>query len=242
MFLIIQTGDPVEKVQTPGSFADWFVAGMGLHEEQVKVVNVHKGEQLPDYNSIDWTAVIVTGSVAMITEQLAWMKHTQRWLAHAFTHDLPTLGVCFGHQLIADMLGGKVGYNPLGRHMGVSQFTLNDNGLKDDLLGSLTTTNSFNTFVSHQQNVIELPDDVTLLGSCPVDLNHAFRYKQHIWCVQFHPEWTANIMQGYIKQRQDVLAQEGFNPTEMVSQLGECKVADNLLKRFAKLAFIKQQS
>lgn len=236
MFLIIQTGDPVPRAHALGSFADWFMQGMDLLENQVSVVDVHKGEVLPSFHSKNWTAVVVTGSAFMVTEQLAWMKQTQQWLQQAFESGVPTLGVCFGHQLIADMLGGQVAYNPLGRHMGISQFTLNEAGKQDSLLGHISPTNAFNTLVSHQQNVISLLDNVTLLGSCDKDSHHAFRYKSHVWGVQFHPEWNQNIMKIYIEERETVLIQEGFNPTSMVAQLKNCDQAGSVLKLFVDFA------
>ncbi len=222
--------------QSIGNFADWFMAGMGLTTDQVTVVDVHKGESLPCFSSQNWTAVVVTGSASMVTEHCEWMLQTQHWLAQIFAHDVPTLGVCFGHQLIADMLGGQVDYNPLGRHMGISQFILNPQGQQDMLLGDLSATNTFNTFVSHQQNVISLPACVTLLGSCENDSNHAFSYQNYIWGVQFHPEWSQEIMRSYLKQRETVLIKEGFNPTLMAAQLSDCDEAGSLLKQFTDLA------
>ncbi|TDR23635.1 glutamine amidotransferase [Marinicella litoralis] len=239
LFLIIQTGDPVPKAKAVGSFADWFMAGMGLATNQVQVVDVHKGEELPAFDSEDWTAVLVTGSASMVTEQLDWMKQTQRWLTEAFAAELPTLGVCFGHQLIADLLGGQVDYNPLGRHMGLSALTLNDAGRQDKLLGKLSPNNVFNTFVSHQQNVLQLPQCVTLLGSCENDSNHVFRYKDHVWGVQFHPEWDQSIMRTYIEAREKALLEEGFDPASMAAQLTDCDEAESLLKHFA--AFSQQR-
>jgi len=236
MFLIIQTGDPVPRAHAIGDFASWFIQGMRLDGTQVTTVDVHKGAVLPAFDSQNWTAVIVTGSAYMITEHLVWMNQTQQWLAKAFEAGVPTLGVCFGHQLIADMLGGQVGYNSLGRHMGISRFTLNQAGQQDPILGSLSPSHTFNTLVSHQQHVISLPDHVTLLGSCDQDSNHAFRYKTHVWGVQFHPEWSQKIMQIYIEEREDALLKEGFNPASMIAQLERCEEAGSLLKQFAEFA------
>ncbi len=236
MLLIIQTGDPVAEAQVFGTFADWFINGTGLAKDQVNLVDVHKGETLPSFNRKDWSAVVVTGSASMVTEQLSWMKQTQAWLTHAFAHDLPTLGVCFGHQLIADLLGGQVDYNPLGRNMGLSQFELNSAGKQDYLLGHLSSSGGFNTLASHQQCVTELPSDVSLLGSCVMDTNHAFRYKDHVWGVQFHPEWSPQIMAAYLEARESELTHEGFSPVSMIDQLKACQEAESILKRFVAFA------
>jgi GMP synthase (glutamine-hydrolysing) len=239
MILIIQTGDPVALAEPYGSFADYFINGMEVTSDQVKVVDVHRGQRLPDINQ-SIRGIIITGSAAMVTEQASWMLQTQRWLEKAIEEKIPTLGVCFGHQLLADMLGGEVGYNPLGRNMGHSVCRLTEAGQQDHLLNHLSDQTSFNTLVSHQQAVLKLPQSVTLLATCDKDNNHVFRYQDHVWAVQFHPEWTKEIMQAYIKQRQQDLRDENLNPDLMVEQLQPSDNARQLLVNFSKLSELKQ--
>jgi GMP synthase (glutamine-hydrolysing) len=237
MFLIIQTGDPVKlAVDQFGGFADWFIRDLGIKAEQALVVNVHQGQLLPDIKTVDLSAVIVTGSASMVTEHTDWMLYTQKWLESALAKKTPTMGVCFGHQLLADLLGGQVDYNLNGRNMGVSACHLNDAGKNDILFSGLSQSNSFNTFVSHQQSVQILPKSVTLLGSCELDKNHVFRYQNHVWGVQFHPEWNQDIMRTYIQQRKSALMSEGFDPDLMQAQLEPCPEAESLLAKFALLA------
>lgn len=234
MLLIIQTGDPVELAKPLGCFSDYFIQAMSL-QENFTVCNVHHGATLP-WDIESFSRVIITGSAAMVTEQTEWMTNTQRWLETAIKQKCPILGVCFGHQLLADMLGGEVAYNPKGRHMGISECRLNTIGHSDKLLGGLSQDGTFNTLVSHQQSVIKAPDSVKVLGSCDRDENHAFRYQDHVWGVQFHPEWTPAIMQAYIKQRHDDLVADGLNPKSLIDQLQPCEPARQLLDRFNEMS------
>ncbi|MEZ5471599.1 MAG: glutamine amidotransferase [Marinicella sp.] len=234
MLLIIQTGDPVALAQPFGSFADYFIRGMDVSGDQVQVFNVHQNQTLPKFNS-NISGIIITGSAAMVTEHTFWMRQTQHWLELAIDAKIPILGVCFGHQLLADLLGGQVDSNPKGRNMGLSVCRLNDAGSKDPLMAHINPKLEFNTLVSHQQAVINLPQSVTLLAVCEKDQNHIFSYENNVWGVQFHPEWTIEIMQAYIKQRQLDLQVEGFDTQLMIEQLQSCNHARGLLNQFKKI-------
>jgi len=235
MVLIIQTGNPVAIARNEfGDFSDWFIAGMNVSKKQTRVVDVHRNQRLDQVDLSSLTAVVVTGSASMVTERADWMLYTQKWLHQVFLEKIPTLGVCFGHQLIADMLGGRVDYNPKGRNMGESQFVLNAEGKEDALFSGVES--KINTYVSHQQCVVKLPESVKLLGSCELDQNHAYRYQDHIWGLQFHPEWNQAIMAAYINQRQQDLEKEGFRPQQMRAALTSCNQSFSLLNQFAQLA------
>ncbi len=240
MFLIIQTGDPVPIAQQQfGRFSDWFIQGLGLTATQADVIDVHLGQPLPQAAQAAeiYAGVVITGSAAMVTERDPWLSDTQNWLQQVGKFQLPMLGVCYGHQVLADLLGGQVDYNPKGRNMGLSQFQLTPAGQTDELFRVLSKdSGSTPTLASHLQSVIQLPTSATLMGQCELDPHHAFRAEQNIWGVQFHPEWHRGIMQAYIQARQQDLSREGFDPQQMVAELVDCDLAYGLLSRFAALA------
>lgn len=82
-------------------------------------IEVHAGEKIPEPKELE--AVIVTGSAAGVYDDLEWMEHLRVFIRKAHDANLPMLGICFGHQIIADALGGKVIKSPkgwgLGRHV-----------------------------------------------------------------------------------------------------------------------------
>jgi len=236
-YLIIQTGDPVPLSAPNGeTFADWFVDGMQVACEQVDVTNVHKGEMLPSIDhAIDrYAGILITGSKAMVTEGDDWVLKTQAWLRQTMPHKIPILGICFGHQLLADMLGGEVAYNPKGRRMGLSHCHLSADAGEDPLFQVLPQPGC-DVLVSHSQTVLSPPPMSEVFGHTEADANHLFRYQDYIWGVQYHPEWNAKITAGYIKQRSDDLKAEGLQPEQLLAELKDCPDAKKVLSRFVKI-------
>ena len=240
MYLIIQTGDPVPPAMNQfGRFSDWFIQGLSLKPNtESLVIDVHKEQKLPAVaqTAEKLTGIIITGSPAMVTDKDEWLTYTQKWLNQVMTFNIPTLGICFGHQLLADLLGGQVAYNSKGRNLGLSEFNLSTNANNDPLLKPISQHTSIPTFASHLQHVKTLPKSATLLGSCELDKNHAFRAEEVLWGLQFHPEWDIEITQTYIQARSDALVKEGVNPDERVQQLQSCDQSYSLLAQFADFA------
>lgn len=236
-YLIIQTGDPVPLAAPHGeAFADWFIAGMDVDAGCVDVINVHHGATLPPLkHAVDtYAGLLITGSKAMVTEGDDWVRKTQAWLRQTLPHKLPMLGVCFGHQLLADMLGGEVGYNPKGRRIGLSQCQLTANSVEDPLFQVLPQP-QVDVLVSHSQVILTPPSDSRVFGRTEADTNHLFRFRDFIWGVQYHPEWNAEITAAYIKQRSDALKAEGLQPEKLLTQLKDCPRAGNILSRFVEI-------
>ncbi|WP_223786627.1 glutamine amidotransferase [Marinicella meishanensis] len=237
MYLIIQTGDPVPSAQRAfGPFSRMFCDAMQL--DQAQVINVHRHEPLPAMAEAaeQLTGVIITGSAAMVTDQDDWLRKTQAWLQASLAHHIPTLGVCFGHQLLVDLLGGQVAYNPHGRNLGLSRFSMSAAAADDPLLGPIAPLGAIDTLASHLQVATRLPQSATLLGHCALDEHHAFHAEQVIWGLQFHPEWNPTITQHYIETRSPELRQEDHSPKAMIEALRPCPEATALLRRFRQLA------
>lgn len=196
--VIIKTGDSIPSlVAGRGDFEDWIIAGIGnSHPFPTPVVAVHRGEQPPDFARIG--GIVITGSHAMVTDKAEWSEKTAAWLVSAIEHEIPILGICFGHQLLAHALGGKVGPTPGGPEFGTVPVTLTPNAQMDPLFRDLPQPVEVQT--SHYQAVTELPPKSTLLAFSEKDSHSAFRYGQRAWGVQFHPEYDAEIANAYIRE------------------------------------------
>ncbi|USZ69598.1 type 1 glutamine amidotransferase [Halorussus salilacus] len=137
------------------------------------------GGDLPE--TLEYDGVVISGSRSSVYWDEEWIPPTKEWVGEAVGAGLPCLGVCWGHQLLADVLGGdvrdmgeyEIGYREV-EHTGDSQLF---EGIDE----------RFTVFTTHSDAVVELPPDATEIASNDYS-NHGFR-KGHVFGVQFHPEY-----------------------------------------------------
>lgn len=235
---IIQTGEAIESaLKKYGDFDEWFIKAMDTNKDQTKTFRVFEKLEFPSNHNL--AGIIITGSSAMVTDKLKWSEATIQWLRQFIDSDIPILGVCYGHQLLARLLGGKVDWNPKGRELGQVTMSVTTGTHKDKLLNSVsnTKTNEIKFLASHLQSVTQLPNKAQLLGTTKLDPNHCFSYDKHIWGLQFHPEFTAEIVEQYIKERSADIMSEGLNPTKMIEELENTDNGTKLLKKFKNICF-----
>jgi GMP synthase (glutamine-hydrolysing) len=231
-FLILETGQPVASMRRHGSFAHWIRVAAGLERDDAVVVDVQRGDALPD--RAGFAGAIVTGSAAMVTERHDWSERSAGWLREAAHAGLPLFGICYGHQLIAHALGGEVGDNPNGREMGTVCIDLQAEAQADPLFAGLPA--AFPAQATHLQSVLRPPPGATVLARNGHDACHAFRWGSAAWGVQFHPEFSAMHMRGYIHARGDVLAREGRCHKRLADEVSAAPQARTLLRRFVRHA------
>jgi GMP synthase (glutamine-hydrolysing) len=230
--LVLKMGSTLPALKArKGDFEDWIIAGLGVLRERVSVVDVPRKEPLPALNG--HAGIVITGSHTMVTEQKDWSEQAAAWLAEAVREELPVLGICYGHQLLAHSLGGEVGNNPKGREFGTVEVALEEAGLNDDLLGCLPPR--ARVHVGHTQSVLRLPPGAVRLASNSWDPNQAVRFGPAAWGVQFHPEFDAEIVREYIEHYHGVLSAEGQDPARLIVTATEETSGPLLLRKFARL-------
>ena len=237
--LIIKTGSTLPSlIPARSDFEHWITSGMGIDGRHITVIDVRDGSALPPYGQV--SGVVITGSHAMVTEHQAWSERTAAWLPGAIERQIPLLGICYGHQLLAYALGGQVGDNPSGREFGTVPITLNETAQEDRLLGGLP--NRVMAYVSHSQSVLNLPDGATRLASSEKDGNQIFVVGGCAWGVQFHPEFDVKIVRTYITHYRETLLAEGQDPDRLADACGEAPIGPEILRRFAAIVNGKPQS
>ena len=231
-FLIVETGQPVAAMRRHGRFPHWIRVAAGLRADQATVVNVEAGDPLPGHAG--YAGVLITGSGAMVTDRHDWSERTADWLRDGLDAGLPVFGICYGHQLIAHALGGEVGDNPTGREMGTVPVELHPEAAQDILFATLPTR--FAAQVTHLQTVLRPPADAAVLARSEQDACQAFRWRDHAWGVQFHPEFSATHMRGYVHARRDALQREGRCHRRMAQDVKPTPQARGVLRRFVRHA------
>ena len=197
--LIVKTGDAIGPVIAhQGDFDRLFTRPLdGLPVEAI-TVPVHMGAgPLPDPSTID--GAIITGSRHSVTEREPWADALAAWVRSAHQAALPILGVCYGHQLLAHALGGRVTRNPSGYEIGTVRIDLTEAGLADPLLGALAPgERSLRFNAIHEDAVAELPEGATVLATNAATAVQAFAVGPNILAVQFHPEFDEGVMRLYL--------------------------------------------
>ena len=236
-FLILETGQPVPSMRRHGGFPHWIRVAAGLERDAAVVTNVEGGDALPPrqgFAGAAFAGVIVTGSAAMVTDRHDWSERSAEWLREAAHAGLPLFGICYGHQLLAHALGGEVGVNPAGREMGTIDLELHPHAKHDPLFAGLPA--QFPAQATHLQTVLRAPEGATVLAKSAQDHCHAFRWQDHVWGVQFHPEFSVTHMHGYVRARHDALASEARCSKQLARNISAAPHARKVLRRFVRHA------
>jgi GMP synthase (glutamine-hydrolysing) len=231
--LIIKAGKTYASIRkTLGDFEDWITDGIEIPRSDILVYPAYGNSELPELNGA--SAIIVTGSHAMVTSKSKWISRLSSWLRQKVSGGIPLLGICFGHQIIAQAFGGTVDYHTGGIELGVTSIKLTDEGRNDLLFRTLPS--SFPVHVAHSQTVVQLPPGARLLASNDFETNHAFSIGHNIWGVQFHPEFSAEILYKYIKHDKKRLEKDGYDIENVIGSVSDNPYGKIILQRFLDIA------
>ena len=228
--VVLKTGTKIPSlVDTAGDYEQWIAAGMGA--ERFDTVDVAAGEPLPPPTTP--TAVAITGSGAMVTDDAPWIAESAAWLRQAIDAGVPVLGICFGHQLLAHALGGEVGYNPRGVEVGSVELRLTAAAQTDPLFHGLPER--LPAQVSHRQSVLRLPAGARLLAASAMEPHQAFAWGERVWGLQFHPEFDDRIIGHFIEHYRTLLEEGGHSAEALLAARTPTPRSREPLTRFGGL-------
>ncbi|MAT34403.1 MAG: glutamine amidotransferase [Ponticaulis sp.] len=235
---IIETGLPPEAIREdyPGGYPVMFERlFLGADPEMTfETVSVVKGDDLPDPESLE--AILITGSAYGVYDDTPWMRASKEWIGFAAEHQVPMLGICFGHQLIADALGGDVRKSDKGWGIGRHTYKL---AMKPDWMGE-GAPDHFSVGVSHQDQVLTPPADARVVGGNEFAPHAALVYSRApILTFQGHPEFTDGFMSDLYEARKG----RPLTDQQVTEALESFSVPDDndLMARWM-VSFLKAQS
>ena len=180
----------------------------------------------------DFDGVVVTGSRSSVYEDEAWIAELVEWSADAVDRGLPVLGVCFGHQVLAEALGGRVegmgeyeiGYREVS-HTG-------DSRLFDGV------DETFTVFTTHQDRVVELPPGARPIAENDYG-NHGFE-RGDVFTVQFHPEYDTKTAREVasgkpLSEEKMARVMDGINEENFAAACEAKQLFDNFLAHVEEL-------
>ncbi|MFB6308212.1 MAG: type 1 glutamine amidotransferase [Haloarculaceae archaeon] len=153
---------------------------------------------VPDTFAFD--ACVVTGSRASVYWDEPWIADAQEWVGEAIDRGIAFLGVCFGHQFLADTLGGEVA--PMDDYE-IGYRTVTRDGDSRLLAG---IDEEFTVFTTHSDRVEKLPPGAERIAENDYGI-HGFR-KGDVFTVQFHPEYDPETAREVTKEKDDQLSDE----------------------------------
>ncbi|GJM24618.1 MAG: hypothetical protein DHS20C16_10330 [Phycisphaerae bacterium] len=228
--LVVQTGSAYsEIVSTSGDYAAWFRDAFCDARVEMTVVDA-LGDELPMPAAFD--AIILTGSSHSVTDSNPRLLAYQEWIRGLAESEVPTLGVCFGHQVMAAAFGGCVERHEAGRQFGAVAVTLNDAGKRDFLFQGVGSDSDVHS--CHEDVCTRLPEAATLLASSKRTVNQSFAIGEYLRAVQFHPEVTTTLIQ----QLHDGLVSRGLmNSVDAEIQSSKAQAAgQRILANFLQFA------
>jgi len=183
---ILKTGHPPAELQPlVGDYAQVFAKLLDGHDFDFAGWNVMEGE-FPDAIT-DADGWLITGSRHGAYEDHPWIPPLEDFIREIYAEGRPLVGVCFGHQIIAQALGGKVEKFAGGWSVGNTDYTID---------GKIYALNAW-----HQDQVTALPKDAEVVGASDFCANAALAYGDKIWTIQPHPEYGSDFIGGLIDTR-----------------------------------------
>ena len=185
----------LEVSQQFGCAPDWIMELLQNKECRFKWVKSYEQETVDHTEGDAW---IITGSPRSVYDELDWMLDIEEKIRNAQHHNKPVLGICFGHQLIAKSFGGRVEFNPQGWELGAYPIELTERGVKSRILSGFN--NHSIVYESHADCVTVLPENAVELALNNKG-NQAFTIHENMHGVQFHPEFSWDIIKKYVSVR-----------------------------------------
>lgn len=227
--VILQAGDPPDEVAARrGDFARWIRETVGAEwRGEWRVHDVRTDAPLPD--ALTASAFVITGSASSVTERAPWMLRAEELVRALVGAKKPLLGICFGHQLVAQALGGRVEKNARGREIGTVRARLVS---ADPIFDG--APDEFDVSSSHSDVVAALPPGARVLATTDKDDAAALAIGDTTRTVQFHPEFDGDIVRGYVRARAAIIASEGLDPDALVSSAKDAPFGARVLPSFVR--------
>ncbi|GAB3260217.1 type 1 glutamine amidotransferase [Nocardioides dilutus] len=200
----------------PGHVGRWLVEAGCL----LDVRRPYAGDALPDdLEGYDGLLVLGGAMGAHDDEHHWWLQPTKELIRAAAAAELPTWGICLGHQLVAAALGGVSKRNPHGQQIGLLEVGWTASASADPLL-ALVRTAPRRGLQWNYDVVDALPDGATVLAATPDGTVQAARYGLATWGLQMHPEVDQTIVGAWVTDdERTALADRGLDVDRVLAEL-----------------------
>lgn len=191
-----------EWVDTFGEYPDMFMSLLGSRDPDLEflVFDVRQGEFPDDIDQLD--GYLMTGSRHSVYEDLPWIEPLMNFVRELDSRGKKLVGICFGHQLIAQALGGRTEKAAAGWGVGMHhhRFARRPDWFDD---GDL----QFPILVTHQDQVTVNAKGAEVLASSEFCPNAVCQIKDHILTMQGHPEFVNDYSRAIMEFRREIITE-----------------------------------
>lgn len=197
---IIETGRPPEPIvrDFPG-YPVMIDALLRPHVPglRIEVVSIIDGDALPNLDRVE--AALVTGSPVGVYDPIDWIDPLKTWIREAGQRAIPQVGICFGHQIMAEAFGGHAHKAPGGWGLGRHAY---DVASRETWMQGTSGKGPLNLAVSHQDQVLVAPPTARVLAKSAFTPFAALIY-DHAPAMSFqgHPEFCKRFTDALIRSR-----------------------------------------
>jgi GMP synthase (glutamine-hydrolysing) len=170
-----------------------------------------------DFSAIDASApdlVVVLGNDSGVYEKdrLTYIAHEEQWVADRLESKKPTLGVCFGAQIMASALGGEVYKGPTTQ--------IGYRSVEPTPAGAQSPVAVFEgvPVMQWHGDTFTLPEQVTRLAGSSDYENEAFAIDNWALAIQFHPEMTDEMYRQWLADGRESVAKQGLTEDELLAE------------------------
>jgi GMP synthase (glutamine-hydrolysing) len=230
--IVLRAGDAAPNVaERRGQFVDWIRREVGdAWDGEWAEHDVRTDAPLPDPTSA--AGFIMTGSSSSVTERAPWMLRAEAHIRDIVAAGTPLFGICFGHQMIAQALGGLVAKNPRGREIGTVAVRILPHAPRDPILDGVGDT--FRANHTHVDSVTVLPPGARVFAETDLEPHAAYTVGEKVKCVQFHPEFDGDVMRGYVAGRAHLIEAEGIDPKPILEGATDAPDGAATLRNFVR--------
>ena len=227
---ILKADSVLEQFQPEfGDYPDMFIARLATQVGPEVAFVTYDVEHLEYPANLDECAgYIITGSKKSVYDDEQWIRRLEGFVRELDRAKKPLIGVCFGHQLVAQALGGKAEAAPIG--WGVGVHTNHIVSPQDYMQPPLTEAR---VLVSHKDQVTRLPPGAEKLATSDFCPNSMFQVGHHILCIQGHPEFIKAYSKSLMTMRREILGDAVFEAgVESLDQALDSDILAKWMLRF----------